>query len=238
MLIKRVIVIIIDACGVGELPDAGEYGDAGASTLPHVAEALGGLKMPNCQRLGLGGIAPIINIEPVNDPIGCYGKMKPMSPGKDSTSGHWEIGGVILDQAFPTYPNGFPQDLVNKFEKLTGLKIIGNITASGTEIIKELGEEHLNSKSIILYTSADSVWQMAAHEDIYPLEKQYELCQIARDMLIGEHAVGRVIARPFIGKPGNFTRTKGRRDFSLTPHSPTFMDLMQQHNLRTLAGDI
>jgi len=235
MLIKRVIVIIIDACGVGELPDAGEYGDAGASTLPHVAEALGGLKMPNCQRLGLGGIAPIINIEPVNDPIGCYGKMKPMSPGKDSTSGHWEIGGVILDQAFPTYPNGFPQDLVNKFEKLTGLKIIGNITASGTEIIKELGEEHLNSKSIILYTSADSVWQMAAHEDIYPLEKQYELCQIARDMLIGEHAVGRVIARPFIGKPGNFTRTKGRRDFSLTPHSPTFMDLMQQHNLRTLA---
>lgn len=235
MSFNRVIIIIIDACGIGELPDAGEYGDTGASTLPHVAEAMGGLNMPNCQKLGLGSIAPIINVDPITNPEGCYGKMTPISPGKDSVSGHWEIGGVILDKAFPIYPNGFPNELVRKFEKLTGLKTIGNIPASGTEIIKELGSRHLQTRSLILYTSADSVWQIAAHEDIYPLEKQYEYCQIARDMLIGEHAVGRVIARPFIGETGNFIRTKGRKDFSLKPFSDTIMDLMHKKGFTTLA---
>ncbi|MFH2050339.1 MAG: phosphopentomutase [bacterium] len=235
MSFKRVIIIIIDACGVGELPDAGEYGDNGASTLPHVSEAMGGLNMPNCQKLGLGNIVPILKINPNFAPTGCFGKMKPKSPGKDSTSGHWEIGGVILKKPFPVYPNGFPTELVKKFEKLTGIKTIGNMPASGTEIIKKLGEKHLQTKSVILYTSADSVWQIAAHEEIYPLEKQYEYCQIARDMLTGEHAVGRVIARPFIGKPWNFTRTKGRKDFSLIPQSDTIMDLMQKKGLSTLA---
>jgi len=235
MPFNRVIIIIIDACGVGELPDAGEYGDNGASTIPHVAEVRGGLNMPICQRLGLGNIVPILKINPNFTPTGCFGRMKPKSPGKDSTSGHWEIGGVILDKPFPTYPNGFPFELVKKFEELSGITTIGNIPASGTEIIRELGEEHLKSKSIILYTSADSVWQMAAHEEIYPLKKQYEYCQIARDMLTGEHAVGRVIARPFIGKPGNFIRTKGRKDFSLTPHSDTIMDLMNKKGFSSLA---
>lgn len=235
MSFKKVIIIIIDACGIGELPDAGEYGDAGASTLPHLSEAVGGLNLPNCQNLGLGNIVPILNIDPITTPIGCFGKMAPRSPGKDSTSGHWEIGGIILDKPFPTYPNGFPLELVQKFEELTGKSTIGNIPASGTEIIEKLGEQHIQTGSVILYTSADSVWQIAAHEDIYPLEKQYEYCQIARDMLVGEHAVGRVIARPFIGHPGNFIRTKGRKDFSLVPQSETINDLMQKNGFSTLA---
>jgi len=231
----RVILIIIDACGVGELPDAAHYSDSGAATIPNTARAVSGLSMPNCQRLGLGNIVKIIGVPPNKSTIGCWGKMAEKSPGKDSTAGHWEIGGVILDKPFPLFPNGFPPELVREFERCANVKTIGNKAASGTEIIKELGQRHLETGEIILYTSADSVWQMAAHEDMYPLEKLYGICQVARVMLKGEYAVGRVIARPFIGTPGNFTRTAGRRDFSLEPPQDTILDLLVKKGLKTLA---
>ncbi len=240
---KRVILLIIDGCGVGELPDAAQYGDSGAATIANVARSVGGLSMPNCQRLGLGNIIvvgrgshlPAEGIPPSKKPIGCYGKMAEKSPGKDSTTGHWEIGGILLPRPFPVFPNGFPQALVREFEHRANVKTIGNKTASGTEIIKDLGQRHLKTKEIILYTSADSVWQMAAHEDLYPLERQYELCQLARNLLTGEYAVARVIARPFIGRPGNFTRTAGRRDFSLEPPQDTMLDLLAKKGFKTLA---
>ena len=235
MPFKRVILIVIDACGVGELPDAAEYGDGGAATLPNVARAVGGLSIPNCQKLGLGNIVDIAGVPPNRSPDGCWGKMAEKSPGKDSTTGHWEIGGVILDKPFPVFPNGFPQALVKEFERRAGVKTIGNKAASGTEIVKELGERHLKTKEVILYTSADSVFQLAAHEDIYPLERLYEICQIARDMLTGEFAVGRVIARPFVGTAGDFTRTSGRRDFSLEPPADTILDVMVKNGFKTLA---
>jgi len=230
-MIKRVILLIFDACGVGALPDADRYGDIGAATIPNIAAELGGLKMPNCEKLGLGNIVPINGIRPTEQPNGFYGKMTAKSVGKDSTSGHWEIGGVILRKPFPVYPNGFPKELVDKFEKKAGLKTIGNYAASGTEIIKQLGEQHIKSGEIILYTSADSVFQLAAHEDIIPLDRLYEICRIARGILTGKDAVGRVIARPFIGQPGNFTRTANRRDFSLEPLSDTILDKMNARNI-------
>ncbi len=231
----RVIIIILDACGVGELPDAAQYGDNGASTIPHVAEALGGLKMPHSRELGLGNIAVIDGVEPYDKAVAGWGKMAEKSAGKDSTSGHWELGGIILDEPFPVYPHGFPLELVQEFEKKAGVKAIGNIPASGTEIIKELGERHLKTGEIILYTSADSVFQLAAHEEIIPLNRLYEICRTARDLLQGDHAVGRVIARPFMGQPGNFVRTTNRKDFSLEPPSETFLDLMKEREIPTIA---
>ena len=230
-MIKRVILLIFDACGVGALPDAAEYGDSEAATIPNIANELNGLKMPNCEKLGLGNIVPINGVKPVEQPNGCYGKMAAKSAGKDSTSGHWEIGGVILDNPFPVYPNGFPNELVERLEKKAGIKSIGNYAASGTEIIKELGERHIKSGEIILYTSADSVFQLAAHEDIISLDRLYEICQIARKILTGQHAVGRVIARPFIGQPGSLTRTANRRDFSLEPLSDTILDKLTAQNI-------
>ncbi len=235
MPFKRVILLIIDACGVGELPDAAQYDDSAAATIPNIARAVGGLSLPNCQKLGLGNITRIDGVPPHKSPDGCYGKMAEKSPGKDSTTGHWEIGGIILPEPFPVFPDGFPTELVQKFERQANVKTIGNRPASGTRIIEELGERHLRTGEIILYTSADSVWQMAAHEDQYPLERQYDLCRIARDILTGQYAVGRVIARPFIGSPGNFTRTAGRRDFSLKPPQDTILDLMVKKGLKTLA---
>lgn len=236
-MINRVLIIILDACGVGELPDAADYGDTGAATIPNVATMSGGLTMPNCRSLGLGNIVPIKGVPPEEKPTGCYGRMAEQSAGKDSTSGHWEIGGVILKKPFPVYPNGFPETLISEFEKRAGLKTIGNCPASGTEIIKELGAQHLKTGEIILYTSADSVLQLAAHEDKIPINRLYEICQIARDLLSAnsKHAVGRVIARPFIGEIDNFTRTTNRRDFSLEPPSPTFLDIMQNENIPTVA---
>lgn len=231
----RAILIIIDACGVGELPDAAEYGDVGSATIPHVAEAVGGLNMPNARTLGLGNIVEIKGVPPIAQPQGGFGKMTEVSPGKDSTTGHWEIAGVHLEHPFPVYPDGFPSDLVAEFERRAGVTTIGNEAASGTEIIERLGRKHLDTKSIILYTSADSVFQLAAHEDLYPLERQYEICQIARDLLTGEHAVGRVIARPFVGKPGNFTRTAGRHDYSLEPPTDTILDLLKARGRTTMA---
>jgi len=236
---KRVIIIVIDACGVGELPDADRYGDRGAATLPNVAAATGGLYMPNCESLGLGNIASIKGVRPRaagrQTAVGCFGRMAEKAAGKDSTSGHWEIGGVVLDKPFPVFPDGFPAALVKEFESRAGVRTIGNKAASGTQIIDELGEEHLRTKALILYTSADSVFQLAAHEELYPPERQYEICRIARDLLQGQYGVGRVIARPFLGKPGSFQRTAGRRDFSLVPPSDTVFDLVQANGFKTLS---
>ncbi len=235
MKFGRIIIVVIDACGVGELPDADKYGDIGAATIPNVAHAVGGLKMPNCQKLGLGQIVPIAGIQPTISATGSFGKMAEQSAGKDSTSGHWEMAGVILKNPFPTFPSGFPKELVEKFEQAAGVKTIGNIAASGTEIIKELGDEHLKSGAIILYTSADSVFQLAAHEQIVPVPRLYEICQAARNLLAGEFSVGRVIARPFVGRPGSFERTANRKDFSLEPPSDTVLDLLAKSGRRTLA---
>jgi len=224
-MIKRSIVIVLDSVGIGELPDAADYGDAGSNTLGHIAEAVG-LDLPNLANLGLGNIAHIDGVGPVESPHGCYGKMAEMSRGKDTDTGHWEMMGIITERPFPTYPNGFPDEIIQKFESLIGRKILGNKAASGTEIIKELGEEHIRTRYPIVYTSADSVFQIACHEEVVPVEDLYEMCRKARAMLTYPHNVQRVIARPFIGEPGSFTRTEKRRDFSLEPPKDTLLDLI------------
>jgi len=226
--ITRAILIVLDSVGIGELPDAAEYGDAGSATLQHTAEAVGGLSLPNMGRLGLGNIASIMGIPPADSPDGCHGKMATLSKGKDTTTGHWEMMGIITDPAFPTYPNGFPSDLIEEFERRIGRKTLGNKAASGTEIIKELGAEHMRAGFPIVYTSADSVFQIAAHESIIPIDEQYGICEIARKMLVAPNNVERVIARPFVGEPGAFTRTDRRRDFSLEPTGVTLLDLIIQ----------
>ncbi len=234
-MINRVIWIVLDSVGMGALPDADKYGDVGANTIGNVSKFLGGLKTPNMSKLGLGNIDEIKGIEKVESPIGCYARFKEMSNGKDITTGHWEMVGINSEQAFPTYPNGFPSDLIQKFEELTGRKVIGNKTASGTEIIKELGEEHVKTGALIVYTSADSVFQIAAHEEVVPLDELYKICEIARNLLTGEHAVARVIARPFEGEVGSFTRTSNRRDFSLVPPYDTVLDNLKKNNLNVMA---
>ena len=225
--IKRAILVVLDGVGVGANPDAHAYGDDGASSLEHCAQAVGGLKLPNLGRIGLGNITPILGTPPAENALGSYGRMVEKAAGKDSTTGHWEMTGLVLHKPFPTYPHGFPASLVKQFEKAIGREVLGNKAASGTEIIKELGEEHLRTGRPILYTSADSVFQLAAHQDVIPLEELYNMCRIARGMLTGEHAVGRVIARPFTGTPGNFTRTEHRRDFSLPPVGTTLLDMLK-----------
>ena len=220
----RAIVIVLDSAGVGELPDAVRYGDEGSSTLSHTAKAVGGLKVPALEALGLGRIVPIRGVTPVPSPAGAFGKLTEQSPGKDSTTGHWELMGIILKRPFPTYPEGFPRELIAAFERAIGRKTLGNVPASGTEIIRQLGPEHLRTGYPIVYTSADSVFQIASHEDIIPVPRLYEMCAIARSLLTGEHAVSRVIARPFVGRPGAFTRTDRRKDFSLPPPEPTVLD--------------
>lgn len=231
----RVVLIIIDACGVGEMPDSALYGDAGAATLPHVADAVGGLTVPVLTGLGLGNIEPISGVPAQPAPKASFGKMAEKSAGKDSTVGHWEIGGLISERPLPVFPAGFPEPIVRRFERQAGVKTIGNIPASGTEIIAQLGEQHLRTREVILYTSADSVFQLAAHQDIYPLDQLYEMCRVARELLTGEYAVARVIARPFAGRPGQFERTTGRKDFSLAPPADTIIDLMSAAGCRTLA---
>lgn len=233
--IKKVVVIVLDGVGIGELPDADLYGDRGSHTLGNIARKLGGLELPNLQRLGLGNIDKIEGVPAVENPEGNYGKMAEVSPGKDSTTGHWEIGGVQLDFAFPTYPNGFPDEIINEFTRRIGRGILGNKPASGTEIIKELGEEHVKTGKPIVYTSADSVFQIAAHEDVIPVDELYQMCEIAREILQGKHAVARVIARPFIGNNRNdFQRTRGRRDFSLKPPKPTILDILKNEGILTV----
>lgn len=224
---KRVVLIILDSLGIGAAPDCQLFGDHNCNTLGHMAEAVGGLALPNLQALGLGNIAFIQGVEPSLAPQASFGKMQERSAGKDTTTGHWEMMGIVLKSPFPTYPDGFPPELIAEFEKRLGLKILGNVVASGTEIIARLGEEHMKTGFPIVYTSADSVFQIAAHEEIIPLPKLYEICKTAREMLAGEHAVGRVIARPFIGGPGKFTRTAHRHDFSLLP-PPSLLNYIQE----------
>lgn len=221
---SRAIIIVLDSCGIGELPDAGRYGDEGSSTLPHTAEAVGGVRLPTLERLGLGRIVPIRGVEPIARPEGAFGKLAERSPGKDTTTGHWELMGVILERPFPTYPRGFPDAVIEAFERGIGTKTLGNVVASGTEIIESLGPEHQRTGYPIVYTSADSVFQIAAHEEVVPIDRLYAMCETARRVLTGEHAVSRVIARPFLGVPGKYARTDRRRDFSLPPPGPTVLD--------------
>ncbi|HWR38063.1 MAG TPA: phosphopentomutase [Patescibacteria group bacterium] len=224
-MFKRILVIILDSVGIGELPDAGEFGDSGANTLGNIARYNGGLRVPAMEAMGLGCIAPLEGVRAVSDPIAMHGKMAELSRGKDTTSGHWEMAGCPVFTPFPVYSQGFPPEVISAFTQYSGLKVLGNKAASGTEIIAELGEEHMRTAYPIVYTSADSVFQIAAHEGVIPLTRLYELCRIAREQVcIGEHAVGRIIARPFIGEPGHFTRTANRHDYSVPPPSPTVLE--------------
>jgi len=220
----RAALIVLDGVGVGELPDAARFGDVGSNTLRNTALAVGGLRLPQLGRLGLGNILEVPGVPPDSAPIGCYGRMAEQAAGKDTTSGHWELAGVILDRPFPVYPNGFPPEVLDAFTAAIGRGVLGNKPASGTVIIEELGAEHMRTGKPIVYTSADSVFQIAAHEDVIPVEELYEMCRIAREILTGQHAVGRVIARPFVGSPGRFQRTPRRKDFSLAPPRPTVLD--------------
>lgn len=233
---QRAVVIILDGLGVGAMPDAAEYGDENSNTLAHIADHVGGLNLPNLEALGLGKIEPLQGLSAKIKARASYGKMAEASPGKDSTTGHWELAGLILDRPFPVYPDGFPAEIIEAFKARTGLGVLGNKPASGTEIIKELGEAHLETGDPIIYTSADSVFQIAAHERVIPLEKLYELCRIARNILQGKHAVARVIARPFTGThPDNFVRTKYRKDFSLAPFSRILHQNLEDAGIPTIA---
>lgn len=228
---RRFILIVLDSVGIGELPDAHLYSDQGSNTLANTARVVGGLQVPNLGRLGLGNIAPILGVPPVANSTGNFGKMAEKSAGKDSISGHWELMGLVTKGPLPTYPNGFPPEVIEPFQKAIGREILGNKAASGTVIIQELGHEHVVTGKPIVYTSADSVFQIAAHEEVIPLDELYRICEVAREQLTGKHAVGRVIARPFVGQGGNFTRTANRKDFSLCPPSPTLLDQLKEANL-------
>ncbi|HLJ40506.1 MAG TPA: phosphopentomutase [Candidatus Acidoferrales bacterium] len=222
---SRIIWIVLDSVGIGELPDAADYGDVGRDTLGHIARSRP-LHLPNLVRLGLANIKPLAHLDAPAHPAGAFGKGITVSPGKDTTTGHWEMAGIWLDQAFPVYKNGFPRDLIEKFERAIGRKTIGNKPASGTEILKELGEEHQRTGFPIVYTSGDSVFQIAAHEDVIPVPELYKMCEIARKLLDGPHRVGRVIARPFIGTPGNYQRTERRHDYAVEPPHPMLLDVL------------
>lgn len=220
----RVVTIVLDSGGVGALPDASAYGDAsGANTIGNVARRTGGLHLPNFERLGLGALTQIAGVAPAAHPAARVARLRERSKGKDTITGHWEMAGIITEVPFPTYPNGFPQELVDEFARITGKAPLGNKTASGTEIIDELGPEHMRTGAPILYTSADSVFQVAAHEEIVPIERLYDWCERARAMLVAPHAVNRVIARPFVGTPGAFVRTPNRRDYAIEP-PPSILD--------------
>jgi phosphopentomutase len=219
----RACVIVLDAVGAGALPDAAEYGDEGSDTLGNVARAVGGLDLPNLEAFGLGNVEELQGCPPQPGAPAVAGRLVPRSKGKDTTTGHWELMGVVTPQPLPTYPHGFPHDVIDPFMHRTGRGVLGNKPASGTEIIQELGEEHQESGKWIVYTSADSVFQVAAHEQTIPLEELYEGCRIAREILTGKHAVGRVIARPFTGEPGNYVRTPNRHDYSLEPKRPNYL---------------
>jgi phosphopentomutase len=227
---ERVVWIVLDSVGIGALPDAADYGDVGRNTLGHIAESRP-LKIPNLVRLGLANIAPLKHLPPAAAPIGAFGKGVTRSPGKDTTTGHWEMAGIWLDQAFPTYPHGFPREVIDAFDKQIGRGTIGNKPASGTEIIKELGEEHVRTGKPIVYTSGDSVFQIATHEDVIPIAELYRMCEIARKLLDGPNRVGRVIARPFTGAIGHFVRTPRRHDYAVDPPKPMLMDVLRERSV-------
>src|SRR6187200_3001949 len=224
----RVCVIVLDAVGAGELPDAAEFGDEGSNTLANVARAVGGLDLPTLEALGFGNMLPLDGCAPQPGAPAVAGRLLERSRGKDTTTGHWELMGIVTPQAMPTYPHGFPDAVIDPFMNQTGRGVLGNVPASGTEIIQELGEEHQKTGKWIVYTSADSVFQIAAHEETIPLEELYEACRVAREILTGPHAVGRVIARPFVGEPGKYERTPNRHDFSLEPRRPNYLTLVRE----------
>ncbi|MGC1903135.1 MAG: phosphopentomutase [Candidatus Acidiferrum sp.] len=227
---ERVIWIVLDSVGIGALPDAPDYGDVGRTTLGHIAESRA-LKLPNLVRMGLANIAPLKHLSPAQAPTAAFGKGATRSPGKDTTTGHWEMAGIWLEQAFPVYPHGFPRDVIDAFETQIGRTTIGNKPASGTEIIKELGEEHVRTGKPIVYTSGDSVFQIATHEDVVPIADLYRMCEIARKLLDGPNRVGRVIARPFIGPAGNFARTPRRHDYAVEPPKPMLLDVLAERSV-------
>ncbi|OHC02647.1 MAG: phosphopentomutase, partial [Planctomycetes bacterium RIFCSPLOWO2_12_FULL_50_35] len=239
---RRVVIVILDSLGAGELPDASLFGDEGSNTLGNTARAVGGLKLPNLEAMGLGKIIPIEGLRDDITPRAFYGKMTEVSGAKDTTTGHWEITGIVTAKPFPTYPNGFPGEIIEKFTKAIGRPVLGNKPASGTEIIKELGEEHIRTGNPIVYTSADSVFQIAACETVIPVEELYEMCNTARRILTGRHNVGRVIARPFVVSGRQYIRTERRRDFSVTPPEPTLLDIARESGLDVIGvgkiGDI
>jgi phosphopentomutase len=225
-LMRRATVIVLDACGVGELPDAADYGDAGSNTLAHLAEQVGGLRLPTLQRLGLGAIEPIEGVPAASQPVH-FGRLHPLGPGKESVTGHWELMGVVPERPLPTYPDGFPPEVMRALEAATGWRFCCNRPYSGTEVIEDFGEHHLETGEVILYTSADSVMQLAAHVDVLSEPELYKACEAAREVMSGERAVGRVIARPFEGQPGRFQRTEGRRDYSVPPPSRSYLEELQ-----------
>jgi phosphopentomutase len=229
--VRRAFVIVIDACGAGELPDSGDYGDAGTNTLAHVAEAAGGLDLPVMGGLGLGNIMPLVGVPPVDDPV-VHGRLHPLGPGKDTITGHWELMGVVTPVALRTYPEGFPDEVIAALQGATGRGVLCNRPYSGTQVIDDFGEQHLATGDLIVYTSADSVLQIAAHEEKVPLEELYEVCAKARAIMTGEHAVGRIIARPFRGEPGHFARTEGRKDLALSPPARSYLEELQADGVR------
>lgn len=228
---NRIILIVLDGAGIGAMPDAPEWGDAGSDTFGHILQSRV-VQLPNLQRYGLGNVRPLENVPPLDRPDGSYGRCALRSNGKDTTTGHWEMAGIILDQAFPTYPHGFPRPVIDSFIAETGVTgILGNIPASGTEIIKQLGEEHVKTGKPIVYTSGDSVFQIAAHEEVIPVDRLYGICEIARRLLDGEHRVGRVIARPFLGEVGSFYRTENRHDYAVPPPRENLLPALKDENL-------
>ncbi|MFC0299375.1 phosphopentomutase [Virgibacillus soli] len=233
---KRIFLVVMDSVGIGEAPDAGKFNDIGADTLGHIAEHMGGLKMPNMAKLGLSNIRQLKGVEKAAHPMAHYTKMQEASNGKDTMTGHWEIMGLRIDTPFQVFPDGFPNELIHALETRTGRKVIGNKPASGTEILDELGAEHMKTGDMIVYTSADSVLQIAAHEEIIPLDELYRICEIARELTLDDkYMVGRVIARPFVGKPGNFTRTPNRHDYALKPFGRTVMNELKDNDFDVIA---
>ena len=236
---RRAIILVLDGVGIGDAPDAADYGDAGSDTLGNLARVLGGMSLPNLERAGLGCIKPLAGVAAVPSPRGAFGMMRPRSAGKDSTTGHWEIAGVHLVSPFPTYPDGFPADVIAEFETRTGRKVIGNVVGSGTAVLDMFGSQHMGTGDLIVYTSADSVFQVAAHESVVPLAELYSACEKARAMLVAPHDVSRVIARPFIGAPGAFKRTANRRDYSIDPPEETLLDALAARGIpRTGFGKV
>jgi len=234
-MIERVLWIVLDSVGMGELPDAANYGDVGSNTIGNIAKKVGGLNIPNLTRLGLGNIEGMQNLARTDKPEGIFARLGELSNGKDTITGHWEMAGIFTETPFPTYPNGFPPEVIQAFEKEVGVGTLGNKTSSGTTILDELGEEHLATKKLIVYTSADSVFQIAAHEELYPIPRLYEICEIARRILDGPHKVARVIARPFLGKPGSFARTANRHDYAVEPPYDTVLDKVSKKGLKVMS---